>query len=92
VKTEGGSGCVARGGEYHLGRETKPIPILPDFWTDELMTDRMRVLTEIEQKDLQETGRQLHRLTFFSLMRLRGIECRAPGGHAEAFYCRKLVL
>jgi hypothetical protein len=30
--------------------------------------------------------------TFFSLMRLRGIECRAAGGHAEAFYCRKLVL
>jgi hypothetical protein len=30
--------------------------------------------------------------TFFSLMRLRGMECNAPGGHAEAFYCRKLVL
>jgi LmbE family N-acetylglucosaminyl deacetylase len=30
--------------------------------------------------------------TFFSLMRLRGIECNAAGGHAEAFHCRKLVL
>ena len=29
---------------------------------------------------------------FFSMMRLRGMECNAPGGHAEAFYCRKLVL
>lgn len=26
-----------------------------------------------------------------ALMRLRGVECRAPGGFAEAFYCRKIV-
>jgi hypothetical protein len=30
--------------------------------------------------------------TFMGLMRLRGMECRAPGGYAEAFYARKLVL
>lgn len=30
--------------------------------------------------------------TFRALMRLRGIECNAPGGHAEAFYCRKMIL
>jgi LmbE family N-acetylglucosaminyl deacetylase len=30
--------------------------------------------------------------TFFSLMRLRGVECNAPSGYAEAFYCRKMVL
>jgi LmbE family N-acetylglucosaminyl deacetylase len=29
---------------------------------------------------------------FRSLMRLRGMECNAPSGYAEAFYCRKLVL
>ena len=29
---------------------------------------------------------------FRGLMRLRGVECNASGGHAEAFYCRKLVL
>jgi len=29
--------------------------------------------------------------TFLSLMRLRGMECNAPSGYAEAFYCRKLV-
>jgi len=28
--------------------------------------------------------------TFTALMRLRGIECKSPGGYAEAFYCRKL--
>lgn len=30
--------------------------------------------------------------TFLSLLRLRGMECNSPSGHAEAFYCRKLVL
>jgi LmbE family N-acetylglucosaminyl deacetylase len=30
--------------------------------------------------------------TFLSLLRLRGVECNAPSGYAEAFYCRKLVL
>jgi LmbE family N-acetylglucosaminyl deacetylase len=30
--------------------------------------------------------------TFLGLMRLRGMECRAPSGYAEAFYGRKIVL
>ncbi len=30
--------------------------------------------------------------TFLALMRLRGMECNAPSGYAEAFYSRKLVL
>lgn len=30
--------------------------------------------------------------TFLALMRLRGIECKAPSGYAEAFHCRKLLL
>ncbi len=30
--------------------------------------------------------------TFRGLMRLRGVECAAPGGYAEAFYAHKLVL
>ncbi len=29
---------------------------------------------------------------FMALSRLRGIECRSPSGHAEAFHARKLVL
>ena len=32
------------------------------------------------------------RETFLALMRLRGMECNAPSGYAEAFYGRKLVL
>ena len=30
--------------------------------------------------------------TFLALMRLRGMECVAPTGYAEGFYCRKLVI
>lgn len=30
--------------------------------------------------------------TFLGLMRLRGMECRAPGGFAEAFYARKAIV
>jgi len=29
---------------------------------------------------------------FRSLLRIRGMECNASGGHAEAFYCRKLLI
>jgi LmbE family N-acetylglucosaminyl deacetylase len=29
--------------------------------------------------------------TFWAMLRLRGLECRAPSGYAEAFTCRKLV-
>jgi LmbE family N-acetylglucosaminyl deacetylase len=30
--------------------------------------------------------------TFLGLMRLRGMECRAADGHAEAFYARKIIV
>ena len=39
----------------------------------------------------QRSKRWFERETFLSLMRLRGMECNAPSGYAEAFYCRKLV-
>ena len=45
--------------------------------------------------DTYESQRSKHWFqedTFFSLMRLRGMECNASGGYAEAFYARKLVL
>ena len=40
----------------------------------------------------QRSKRWFQGETFNSLMRLRGMECNAPSGYAEAFYCRKLVL
>ncbi len=45
--------------------------------------------------DAFESQRDKHwfsRETFLATMRLRGIECKAPSGYAEAFYCRKLVI
>jgi LmbE family N-acetylglucosaminyl deacetylase len=40
-----------------------------------------------------QAGRQWFRAsTFESLLRLRGIECNAPDGYAEAFHVRKLVI
>ncbi|HXI20828.1 MAG TPA: hypothetical protein VNH46_07070, partial [Gemmatimonadales bacterium] len=40
----------------------------------------------------QRSKRWFSRATFDGLMRLRGIECAAPEGYAEAFHARKLVL
>ena len=40
----------------------------------------------------QQGKRWFEEETFLSLMRLRGMECNAPSGYAEAFYCRKMVL
>lgn len=40
----------------------------------------------------QQSRHWFTRETFLSLLRIRGIESKAPGGYAEAFYCRKIVL
>lgn len=40
----------------------------------------------------QHSKRWFRQDTFLSLMRLRGMECNATSGFAEAFYCRKLTL
>jgi LmbE family N-acetylglucosaminyl deacetylase len=40
----------------------------------------------------QRTKRWFEEDMFLSLMRLRGMECNAPSGYAEAFYCRKIVM
>ena len=45
--------------------------------------------------DTYESQREKHwftKETFLATLRLRGIECKAPSGYAEAFHCRKLVL
>lgn len=40
----------------------------------------------------QRSKAWFHRDNFAGLMRLRGVECRAPSGFAEAFCARKIVL
>jgi LmbE family N-acetylglucosaminyl deacetylase len=52
--------------------------------------DKIRYIIETFQSQLSKPWFQEN--TFYSLLRLRGVECNAPSGYAEAFYCRKLVL
>jgi len=40
----------------------------------------------------QYSKRWFEESTFLSLLRLRGMECNASSGYAEAFYCRKLIV
>ena len=56
----------------------------------EMCEQKVRYLMDAFES--QRTKRWFQPETFFGLMRLRGMECNAPSGYAEAFYCRKLVL
>ena len=51
---------------------------------------KVRIIMDAFQS--QHSKRWFQPDTFLSLMRLRGMECNAPSGYAEAFYCRKLTL
>ncbi len=57
---------------------------------DELCQAKLRYLMEAFPS--QQGKKWFETSTFHSLMRLRGMECCAPSGYAEAFYCRKLVI
>jgi LmbE family N-acetylglucosaminyl deacetylase len=58
--------------------------------SSELCDKKVRYIMEAFQS--QHGKRWFEPDTFLSLMRLRGMECNAASGYAEAFYCRKLVL
>jgi len=58
--------------------------------TRELCDKKVQYLMEAFQS--QRTKNWFEESTFRALMRLRGMECNAPSGYAEAFYLRKLVL
>jgi len=53
---------------------------------------RTKVRHLMESFPSQRSKRWFCEETFLSLMRLRGMECNALSGYAEAFYCRKLVI
>jgi LmbE family N-acetylglucosaminyl deacetylase len=46
----------------------------------------------IEHFATQDNRHWFTRETFLSVVRLRGIESRSPGGYAEGFHCRKVSL
>jgi len=56
------------------------------------ITCRRKVQTIIELFQTQQNRHWFTEDTFFSLLRLRGIESGAPAGYAEGFYCRKAAL
>jgi LmbE family N-acetylglucosaminyl deacetylase len=58
--------------------------------TDEQAHEKVRILTEHFRS--QRARRWFSEESFLALMRLRGIECNATSGLAEAFYARKARL
>jgi len=51
-----------------------------------------KIRTLLEVFESQAKHHWFDARTFQGLMRLRGIECKAPSGLAEAFYIRKVIL
>jgi LmbE family N-acetylglucosaminyl deacetylase len=68
-----------------LGRPSVFVPL-----TDEICKKKVSYIMDAFKS--QHAKRWFEESTFLSLMRLRGMECNAPSGYAEAFYCRKLLL
>lgn len=53
---------------------------------------RRKIDTILASFQTQENRHWFSEDLFLSILRLRGMECAAPSGYAEAFYCRKMVL
>jgi LmbE family N-acetylglucosaminyl deacetylase len=68
-----------------LGQPSVFVPL-----TTETCQQKVRNLMDVFQS--QHGKHWFQESTFLSLMRLRGMECNASSGYAEAFYCRKMVL
>jgi len=68
-----------------LGQPSVFVPLMPEQYCK-------KVDYLMEAFPSQHTKRWFQPETFLSLMRLRGMECNAPSGYAEAFYCHKMVL
>jgi LmbE family N-acetylglucosaminyl deacetylase len=68
-----------------LGQPSFFVPLQPETYQD-----KVQFIMDAFQS--QHSKHWFQPETFLSLMRLRGMECNAPSGYAEAFYCRKLAL
>jgi LmbE family N-acetylglucosaminyl deacetylase len=68
-----------------MGRPSVFVPL-----TDEMRKNKVSILINSFASQRQKSW--FDESTFYGLMRLRGMECNAPSGYAEAFYCRKLAL
>ncbi|WP_158748519.1 PIG-L deacetylase family protein [Acidobacterium sp. S8] len=68
-----------------MGQPNCFVPLTPEG-----AAKKVQFLMEAFQS--QRTKHWFDESTFQALMRLRGMECNAPSGYAEAFYGRKLTL
>jgi len=68
-----------------MGRPSVFVPLESD-----ICEKKVRYI--VDTFDSQHSKRWFQSDTFFSLLRLRGMECNSPSGYAEAFYSRKLLL
>lgn len=68
-----------------LGKPNFFVPLQPE-------TSQRKVRYIMDAFRSQHFKHWFREETFLSLMRLRGVECNAASGYAEAFYCRKAVL
>ena len=68
-----------------LGQPEVFVPLESDIY-------RAKISHLLDAFQSQHAKRWFQEDTFLAMMRLRGMECNAPSGYAEAFYCRKLVL
>ena len=68
-----------------VGRPNVYVPL-----TEELVRDKLAILSA--HFDSQSGKHWFDADLFRGLMRIRGMECRAPSGFAEAFFGRKLAL
>ena len=71
--------------EGDLGRPNLYVPLDPT-------TARRKIDMTVEAFPTQHSKPWFSSQTFEALMRLRAVECKAPGGFAEAFHARKLVM
>jgi LmbE family N-acetylglucosaminyl deacetylase len=68
-----------------MGRPALFVPL-----TEDMRRSKVRHLLDVFAS--QRSKHWFDESIFDGLMRLRGMECNAPSGYAEAFYCRKIVL
>ena len=59
-------------------------------WSEAECREKIRLI--LEHFPSQRSRRWFDEATFRALMRLRGLECNAAAGLAEAFYARKAVV
>jgi LmbE family N-acetylglucosaminyl deacetylase len=64
----------------------------PNFFVQlDHLTCQKKIARIVESFKSQSGHYWFNEESFLALLRLRGIECNAPAGYAEAFYCRKMA-